>query len=42
MIKNRDDWGITVIGANAKIAENAVITSKSMIDGDAEVAINEK
>ncbi len=35
--ENRDDWGITVIGDGLKIAENAVIEPKAMIDHDVEV-----
>ena len=35
--ENRDDWGITVIGDNLKIADNAVIEPKAMIDKDVEV-----
>jgi glucose-1-phosphate adenylyltransferase len=37
-----DKWGITVIGENTKIADNAVIKAKSMIDSDMEVTENEK
>ncbi len=36
-VPNRDDWGITVIGDGLKIAENAVIEAKAMIDHDVEV-----
>jgi glucose-1-phosphate adenylyltransferase len=39
---NLDKWGITVIGENTKIADNAVIKAKSMIDSDMEVTENEK
>lgn len=35
--ENRDDWGITVIGDGLKIADNAVIEPKAMIDHDVEV-----
>lgn len=36
-VENRDDWGITVIGDGLKIAQNAVIEPKAMIDHDVEV-----
>ena len=39
---NTDDWGITVIGENTKIAENAVVAPKTMIDSDSEVTVDEK
>lgn len=35
-VKNRDDWGITVIGENVKIGDNAVIPPKAMINKDTE------
>lgn len=41
-VSDRNDWGITVIGANTKIGENAVIEPKTMIDNDTEVMANEK
>ncbi len=36
-VADRDNWGITVIGENTKIAENAVVPAKAMIDSDSEV-----
>lgn len=41
-VENRNDWGITVIGANTQIAENSVIKAKEMIDGETEAVGNEK
>ncbi len=41
-VENRDNWGITVIGANTKIAEDAVIRAKEMIDGETEENSDEK
>ena len=38
----RDNWGITVIGANTVIGENTVIKAKEMIESDTEVTANEK
>ena len=35
-VKNRDDWGVTVIGDNLKIGEGAVVPPKAMIDKDME------
>ena len=37
-VKNRDEWGITVIGDNLKIGENIVVLPKAMIDKDLEVS----
>lgn len=36
-VKNRDDWGITVIGANTNICEGAVVPPKTMTDESSEV-----
>ncbi len=36
VVKDRDDWGITVIGENIKIGENVTVPPKSMIDKDME------
>lgn len=41
-VKNRDDWGITVIGDNLKIGENTVVPPKAMIDKNLGVSENEK
>lgn len=35
-VENRDRWGIAVVGDNVKIAENAVVPPKAMIDADFE------
>lgn len=37
-VKNRDEWGITVIGDNLKIGEDIVVLPKAMIDKDLEVS----
>ena len=37
-MKNRDEWGITVIGDNLKIGDNVVVLPKAMIDKDLEVS----
>ena len=31
-VLNKDDWGITVVGDNITIGENAIVAAKSMID----------
>ncbi len=36
-LKNRDDWGIAVVGDGLKIGDNVVIEPKAMIDHDVEV-----
>ncbi len=36
-VEDRNDWGITVVGDNLKIADNTVIEPKAMIDKDVEV-----
>ena len=41
-VSDRDKWGITVIGANAKIGENCVVKAKQMIQSDTEVKADEK
>ena len=33
-IKNKDEWGIAVIGSNKKIGSNAVVKAKTMVDED--------
>lgn len=33
-IKNKDEWGIAVIGSNRKIGSNAVVKAKTMVDKD--------
>lgn len=33
-IKNKDEWGIAVIGSNRKIGSNAVVKAKTMVDED--------
>ena len=35
-MENIDDWGVTVIGDGLKIADNAVVGPKEMIDHDVE------
>lgn len=35
-MKNLDDWGVAVVGANVKIGENAVVEPKEMADKDKE------
>jgi glucose-1-phosphate adenylyltransferase len=35
-VKNRDDWGVTVIGDNIKIGDNVTVPPKAMIDKDME------
>lgn len=37
-VKDRDEWGITVIGDNLKIGDNIVVLPKAMIDKDLEVS----
>ena len=39
---DRDNWGITVIGANTTIGENTVIKAKQMIESNTEVTADEK
>ncbi len=41
-VKDRNDWGITVIGDNLKIGENTVVPPKAMIDKNLGVSENEK
>lgn len=41
-VSDRDKWGITVIGANAKICDNCVVKAKQMIQSDTEVKADEK
>lgn len=41
-VSDRDKWGITVIGANAKIYDNCVVKAKQMIQSDTEVKADEK
>lgn len=41
-VKDRNDWGITVIGDNLKIGENTVVPPKAMIDKNLGVSKNEK
>lgn len=41
-VKDRDDWGITVIGDNLKIGENVLVPPKAMIDHNLEVEDNEE
>ena len=36
-VKNRDDWGVAVIGDNLTIGENVVVPPKAMIDKNMEV-----
>lgn len=36
-VKNREDWGVTVIGDNLKIGDHVVVPPKAMIDQDMEV-----
>ena len=33
-IKDRDEWGVSVVGASRKISPNAKISAKAMIDKD--------
>lgn len=33
-IKNKDEWGIAVIGSNRKIGSNVVVKAKTMVDED--------
>lgn len=35
-VKNREDWGVTVIGDNLKIGDHVVVPPKAMIDQDME------
>ncbi len=37
-VKDRDEWGITVIGDNLRIGDNIVVLPKAMIDKDLEVS----
>ena len=41
-VEDKEKWGIAVIGANTKIADNAVVKAKEMIDSDTEVSADEK
>jgi glucose-1-phosphate adenylyltransferase len=36
-VKNRDDWGVTVIGDNLTIGDNVVVPPKAMVDKNMEV-----
>ena len=41
-VADRQNWGITVIGANAKIGDNCVVKSKQMIQSYTEVKADEE